>query len=219
MRRLQIEAQLAQLPAEIASLQRDIEQEQATLEQERQALLQLEVRRKELDTSVQGTEAKVNQYKNQQLQVKKNEEYQALNHEIERAGQKIAELEEAEIALMLEIDEKQAAFTAAKTASVERVQLLQSRIGELEQHITQLDRDIGDVRQTAKAAAVEVDPAYLHAYEHAQGRVKRAPFVVPLLEGKCSGCHIKVHNETESDARKAREPVHCSSCGRVIYWP
>lgn len=219
MRRLQIESQMAQIPAESASLQQDIENEQEALENERKAILHLEVRRKELDDSVQAAESKINQYKNQQLQVKKNEEYQALTHEIERAADKISELEESEIGLMLEIDEQQAAFAERKSASAKKIQLLQSRIAELKQHSSRLENDIDRVRAEVAAARSEVDPAYLHAYEHAQGRAKRAPFVVPLVDTKCSGCHLKVPNEIESDVRRAKQPVHCNSCGRVLYWP
>ena len=53
---------------------------------------------------MKAKEADIERFKNQQLEVKKNEEYRALNLQIEQAESDISAFEEKEIELMYAID-------------------------------------------------------------------------------------------------------------------
>src|SRR6266542_4421778 len=81
-RRLSIEAQLKSIPGDIAAGERRIAAEKAAHEKAKAELKDLEVKKKGLETDIGSAEQKVAQYRTQQLSIKKNEEYQAMGHQI-----------------------------------------------------------------------------------------------------------------------------------------
>jgi len=66
---------------------------------------QLQVEQRECEVDIEQLQEKTNKYNVQLNQVKKNDEYQALLHEIETEKKKISQREERIINLMVEVDE------------------------------------------------------------------------------------------------------------------
>jgi prefoldin subunit 5 len=112
--RLGIEAQLRAVPVEIASVEQRIAAEKAAIESAKGELRELETRKKSLETEIGSAEAQKGKYQTQQLAVKKNDEYQALGHEIENVQKQIDELEGRELETMYAIDEARKRFAAAE---------------------------------------------------------------------------------------------------------
>ena len=100
----QLTTEINRLPAEIEKLELKIKEEQKTVEVAQQGVRDLELARKNVELEVETAEEQINKYKNQQLQVKKNDEYRALTHEIELFETKISDLETAELEIMEAID-------------------------------------------------------------------------------------------------------------------
>ena len=109
-----LQSELDRIPLQREKIQRLIAEERDAIETARTDLNEKEIARKDLDAQVQDKESDVARFKNQQLEVKKNEEYRALTSQIELAKTDIATLEEAEIALMYSIDEAREQFETAK---------------------------------------------------------------------------------------------------------
>ncbi len=103
-RRSQLEKILAQIPREQVTCEAHISTHRTGIDAARKAVNELELRRKDLESTIRGLEDQVARYKTQQMSVKKNDEYQALTHEIELAEGKIGEAEEAEIQLLYDLD-------------------------------------------------------------------------------------------------------------------
>src|SRR5437016_5502756 len=104
-KRLGLEAQLKAVPQDVALVERKIAGEKSAIETARTELKDLEVKKKTLETEIGSAETKVGQYRTQQLSIKKNDEYQAMGHQIETAVGQIAELEGKELEIMYSIDE------------------------------------------------------------------------------------------------------------------
>ena len=79
------------VPRDIAAVEQKIAAEKAAIEAARGELQELEVKKKAIENEVGAAEERLAKYKSQQLQVRKNDEYQALGHEIEHhAGRRSA---------------------------------------------------------------------------------------------------------------------------------
>jgi len=217
-RLINIELSLKSIPTEIAKNEQKIAAEESALAADHQRLQELEVRRKDLDNDVKTAEEQVVKYKNQQLQVKKNDEYQALTHEIDQTQERIGQLEETELELMLEIDEAKAAFETEKKEREERIQLYRDEIETLQDREQTLKGEIDSAKADKAAAEKECAQNYLDAYNRTKRRRPKPPFVSPIEDHKCGGCHLKVSGEVESSTRRKDGPVQCDSCGRVVYW-
>lgn len=216
-RRLDIEHQLERTPLEVERAESRIAAETAKIEAERQRLRDLEVRRKEIDNDLKAAEAKVLQYRNQQLSVKKNEELEALNHEIETLQGQISDLEDAELEALEEIDTAQAALTAFEAEAEATIKHHRREIELLTERAKQLEGDLGGAIEAVETAKARVDERYLAAYGRARQRAKRPPWVVPMRDQKCGGCHLKVAGDTDTAVRAGKQPAQCESCGRLLY--
>jgi hypothetical protein len=115
--RSQLETQLKQAPVELAALAKTAAEEKVVFEARRKALQDLEVQRKDMDNRLKLAEAQVQKFKIQQVEVRKNDEYQALSHQIETAEAAVGAIETEELEQMMKIDEAGAALRAAEAAA------------------------------------------------------------------------------------------------------
>jgi len=218
-RKLAAERQLEDLPRQLKGLEAKEAEEKAAFAGAQTRLKELEVQRGTLDGQLKDTEAQVVKYKNQQLSVKKNEEYQALEHEIASLAEKISELEDRELGLMMEIDEAKEELALREKEHAERLDAIRRERELYEKRRGEVEAEVESVRGAYEAARGGVDGAWLGAYDKAIARAKRPPAVVPVsAEHRCGGCHLKVSGEVFSQVRRGGEPVFCDQCGRLLYW-
>lgn len=212
-----IEQELTRIPTERAKIEAAISAEEANIEAARANLQAKEVERKDLDNDVKSKETALQRFRTQQMEVKKNDEYKALTHQIEQMEAEISSLEEREIEIMLEIDILKEQFTEAKAD-------IESRIVDQRKEIVTLsakEENLKDSVEQAKAdlaqAREPVEESYLSHYDRVSKMVKRAPYVVSLTAQKCDGCHLRVSNEVAKGVQDMSEPHFCDQCARMVY--
>jgi uncharacterized protein len=204
-------------PLERKALEDKLTATQTHLDGVRVKAKEIEVERKKLENEAQAVRDRIAKYQAQKFQTRKNDEFQALSHEIERGEKDILSIEDRELDLM-ESAEKQKAI-----------------IGDAEKQFaavkSQFDRQTSDIDQKMKAISgqlveIEADRAKLveavdedlrDTYERLI-RSKNGEAVVALQHDVCSGCHMKVTPTTSSKCRSRKEIVHCENCGRILYW-
>lgn len=218
-RRLSIEAQQKAVPREIAAVEQRIAAEKAAIDAAKGELKELESKKKLLETEIGSTEEVRAKYRTQQLSVKKNDEYQALGHEIDHAQAQIDDLEGKELETLYAIDEARKRFAAAEATLKQNIAGHEARIRSLREKAASLELELKEALAAVAEARGPVPKAALEAYDQAAAR--RMPAVVPIRGGKCGGCHLKVSSEVESAARgkaSAEEFAHCDQCGQLVYW-
>jgi len=212
-----IERQLAQIPGEIDGYRRRIADALRQLHEAEAALRAMEAKRAGIEGAAEEIEDKIRRYKTQQMQVKKNEEYKALEHEIEVARREISSMEDAQLELLEQIDlemtrlERRRAETARETAELE------GHIATLERGAESLHGELDEATAAVLQARAGVDPATLEFYDFVVTQVRRAPYIVAIVEGKCGGCHLRVSSDILSQTRRGETRVRCDSCGRIVY--
>ncbi|MEM9227504.1 MAG: C4-type zinc ribbon domain-containing protein, partial [Verrucomicrobiota bacterium] len=175
--------------------------------------------RVDVDNEMQSLEAKVVKYKTQQMEVKKNEEYQALTHEIEGLQVRIGELEEREIELLVQFDDDTVVANTAETEHREQISIFEKEIARLKAQEADVKAQIGQASADVDSAREGVPTDWLKAYQRAQQRRARPQWVVPMQDQHCGGCHLKVSAEVEGKVLTDKEPAFCDSCGRMLYKP
>ena len=204
------------VPGEIAAVEKKIATEKAAIETARAELRDLETKKKLIETEIGLAEQKLAKYKTQQVTVRKNDEYQALGHEIENTEKAIGALEEQELGVMFAIDEAKKRFADAEGVLKQNIAGHEARIKAHKERETSLAAELTE----AKAALVEArgpvgEPA-LRVYDRIAAR--QQPVIVALRGAKCSGCHLKVSSEVESEARKGEKLATCDQCGRMVWF-
>lgn len=215
--RLVLEHQLQGVPNEVAAVESRIAAEKAAIDAAKAEWRGLESQKKLLEVEIKSTEEKAAKYRTQQSQVKKNDEYQALTHEIETAQAAIDALEEQEIGILLLIDEAKQRFEVAETELKQNITGHEGRIRTLREREKQLQIDLQEAQAAVAAARPEVPEPQLRIYDRLAVKPGH-PVCVTVNGGKCGGCHLKVPTHIEVMARSGPEIATCDQCGRIVYW-
>ena len=219
VKRLGLEAQLKAVPVDIVSVERKIAAEKAAIEAARLEVRELETKKKLIETEIGSAETKLAKYRTQQSLVKKNDEYQALGHEIETTEKEIGAFEESELEVMYAIDEAKKKFAAAEAELKANISGHEGRIKMLRERETSLAVELTSVQAEVAAARTPVAGSNLKVYDRVAAR--NMPAVVAIHGAKCGGCHLKISSEVES-ASRGKDPAAalatCDQCGRIVYW-
>jgi uncharacterized protein len=221
IKRIALEAQLKAVPGDIALVEKKIASEKGAIEAARTEMRDLEVKKKTLETEIGSAAEKLGRYKTQQVTVRKNDEYQALGHEIETTQGAINEMEGQELEIMYAIDEAKKKFAAAEAELKANIAGHESRIATLREREKNLAAELKAAQAEVAVARAPLPEQRLRVYDRIASR--NMPAVVPISGGKCGGCHLKVSSEVESAARgKGVDPAAqlptCDQCGRIVYW-
>jgi len=214
--RIALEKKLAECPREKARLNDKIKAEHVLMDEKTAGFRALELHRKQLEQELSVQESSLMKAKTQQAQVKKQDEYDLLSHQMQECTQKIDDLQNEILNDLLEID-RQKPIVADFQAQA-KVQ-----IGEIEKEIVALDaeqvrlQELHD-RDVALSAelAQRVSKEWLDAYRTAQSRVKSPPYLVQFIDGRCQGCYLKVSTDVAQQIR-SDTLVACDQCGRLLY--
>lgn len=210
------EQQLKATPQEIAAVEQKIAAEKKAIETARQEMKELETKKKLIETEIGSVEQKLAKYKTQQMSVRKNDEFQALGHEIETSQATIGTLEEQEIGVMFAIDEAKKKFLAAEKVLKDNIAGHEERIRNLRQREVNLTAELKVTQGDVATARSPLDEITLRLYDRVAAR--HSTPIAPLRGGKCGGCHLKVSSEVESAARKSENLAICDQCGRIVWW-
>lgn len=217
IRKLRAEETLAHIPLEISALHKKIKAVEDEENAEKESLKGLELQRSLADKELKAAEDKIVTLKTKQMDVKKNEEYQALNQEISHQESIIGQLEDKELMLLEQIDLQKNAFQKKVPEFKLRIGELQGQIRHLEKQKSEIEGILPEIKEAVRKASEGIAVAYLRKYEQLRQESKRGLYVVGLQEQRCQGCHLKVSNEVLTDVKKGLGPVQCDSCSRILY--
>ena len=220
-KRLGLEAQLKAVPGDIARVEAKIAAEKAAIEAARSEVMELETKKKLLETEIGSAETTLARYKTQQSLVKKNDEYQALGHQIETTQKTIGEFEGQELEIMYAIDEAKKKFAAAEAELKANISGHESRIKMLHEREASLTAELKEAQAAVAVARGPVSESHRKIYERIA--VRNMPAIVPVKGVNCGGCHLKISSEVESAARGKGVDLFgalatCDQCGRIVYW-
>ena len=208
--------ELENIPAERAARQKQLAASLARFEQAKLRLREIEAEKKTIEVEVGTKEAQIEKYKTQQMQTRKNEEFTALKHEIATAEAAISQLEDRELALMMEMDSLAPKIQEAKVAYDEDKEKIEKNIAATEAKIPNLEKQIAEGQRDRDKFAEAVEESQREAYERLF-RSKDGLAIVELDGDTCTGCMMSVPRQTMSDVHAGKQIVSCISCGRILF--
>jgi len=208
--------ELEAIPREKASKERLIAEAAERLDQARTRAKQIEVEKKTLEVEAAGKREQIVRYKNQQMQTRKNEEFSALNHEIEGVEKLISAIEDREIELMEEAESLRPQITSAEQTYASEKSKYEAQIAALLEKGTNLKARIGEVEASRAACLAGLDEDLLDRYQRLFS-TKHGMAVVALEHEVCTGCHMKVTTQTTVALKSRQDIVSCPQCGRILY--
>ena len=212
----QIETEIETVPLQRNSLEAQLAASVAGVEALKQKNRHVEMDRKKLELDV-GTRAEtIARLKTQQYQTRKNDEFQAIGHEIERYENEIRKIEDEELELMVQADTiKVDLAEEEKKAGVVRESIAR-QTKDLEAKSTTLQSQLEELSKERAEIAGKIDEDLLSRFERLF-KSKGDAVVVALEHEVCTGCHMKVTTQTAHRVKAGKEIVSCENCGRILY--
>jgi predicted nucleic acid-binding Zn-ribbon protein len=210
-------SELDAAPRQMATVDAEVASRTAKFEELKLRTRQIEADRKKIDLDVQTKQAAIARYKSQQQQTRKNEEFSALNHEIEHAEKDISVLEDSELELMEAYDKGLAAVAEAQKELLVFQEKAKQKKAELEKRAATLSSDLIAAEEKQAAAEKTVPEDALSRYRRIL-KSKKDVAIVPIRHGACGGCHMKLTSQTVLSAKAAENLIACENCGRLVYW-
>ena len=178
---------------------------------------------KQVEVEIEACKQKIAKFREQQFQIKSNDEYRALEREIGVVQKEIRSLEDQELVLMEQaenlrrmIADREKDLKQEEGRAHQDEEVLKKRLDNIraEIHDLQIDRD---------ALAVDIDPSWLSRYQRIFKRT--GDFALVRIEkaasgdyAACGGCHMKLPPHLVHEAKKGLAMTQCSFCSRILYW-
>ena len=212
----QFQNEIRTLPLQRRNLETQQAASIAAVETLKQKSRQVEIERKKLELDVGTRTETISRLRTQQYETRKNDEFQAIGHEIERYENEIRKIEDDELELMdqadklkiqLEAEEKKAGAT--KESILRQMKALEEKSGALEARLQEITKERAEL-------ATKIDEDLLNRFDRLFAS-KGDAAVVALEHEVCTGCHMKVTTATSMHVKAGKEIVSCEQCGRILY--
>jgi len=199
----------------------DIQRERlkAELTEREQLLKDLELEQRTCEGDIEQRKEQVGVYQGQLNLVKKNEEYQALLHEIDQVQKAIGVREERILAIMMEMEDA----TARLEEDRKRIK---EETDEIDRECAEIDAELAEAVKQREVLVVERQPLvdgvgneHLTRYTRLRRKFATGLVVVPLREEVCTGCNMHVRPQIVNEVLEGAKIHSCQHCGRLIYHP
>jgi predicted nucleic acid-binding Zn-ribbon protein len=173
--------------------------------------------RRSLEKEVATIDMRMAKFEDHKAAVKTNQEFQALNHEIEVAQTSKSALEDQIITLMDEADTLNAALKAAEAALADQKKSADASRAALQADRAKLEADIARLTTERKTATASIPPALLTKYDQI-ARNRKGVAVSAMIAGHCTACNVRLRPHVEQQVRRNDSIVSCDSCQRILYY-
>jgi uncharacterized protein len=212
----QIQNETKTLPLQKKQLEEQLTANAANLEAIKHKARQVEVDRKKMELDVGVRTTSIARLKTQQYETRKNDEFQALGHEIERYEKEITQIEDQELELMEQTDRLKAEIAAEEKKVGTAKESITRQLADLEAKGTTLHKRLEELTAEREEIAAKIDEDILNRFDRLFAS-KGDAAIVALEHEVCTGCHMKVTTQTAVQARAGKEIVSCEQCGRILY--
>jgi uncharacterized protein len=215
-RLLALAKDLEKLPQDEARANTKLAHDQAAVAKAHQALLDCELRVKKIELDAETRRTTIKRLKLQQFETRKNEEFHALGHEIVRYEKDLDDFETKELEAMDEVDGFRQLHKTAEAGLTNTKGLVQQEIASLAVRHANTESEKAEVTAERSRLVLNVPDTQLPLYQRLM-KAKGGLAIVPLREGKCEGCHMKLIASTVMKVQSGKEITQCEDCGRILY--
>jgi hypothetical protein len=208
---------IAEAPGRIAALDALLQGATTALDTAKHALAESKTRRGLIDKDLAAVQQRQGKYKDQLMQVKTNDEFRAMQHQIDAAAAEVGVQEEKVLINMMEADEINAAIKKAEAA----LKAAQAKVGT-ERAAIEADVKIQQVVVTDCAAARATlitslsDKGLVDTFARI---AKVRGTAVARAEGeRCTVCQVRLRPAVFVNVLKNDQIVQCDSCNRILYF-
>ncbi len=212
----QIQKDLKDVPNLEARAKTQLAGDLAAVEKAHAAVMAIEVAIKNIELDAGTRRTSIKRLQDQQFETRKNDEFQALGHEIQRYQNEVNALEDKELEQMEKLEAAKTAHTAAREQLAGTQQRVDEELKMLADRAEGLRKRLAELQTERAGLTGGVPEEALELYDRIFKK-KGDAAVAPLHGEMCGGCHVKVVIGTVQSLKQAEGLTQCESCGRILF--
>ena len=210
-----LKEEIAALPKRVAAIEEKLAGTRATVEKAKADIKADEGAKRKYESAITDLQGKISKYRDQSLDVKTNEQYKALLHEIQFAEQDIRNHEDKILELMVNSESREKALKAAEAEmKAESAEIEKEKIVARER-TAQDEKELKEWNAKRDSLRSGIDPDLLRHFERVSKF--RGSGIAEVRGQKCMGCQVMLRPQTFNDVRSG-QIVMCESCQRILFY-
>ena len=215
----EVRGKLAAFPKQIAEVDARLSAAKAEIEKAKAAQLAALKDRKKYELDVEQWKEKIRKYRDQTSQIKTNEAYKALQHEIQLAEQEMAKSEDRLLEQMVASEEYDRRIKASEKSQKETEEAARGERAKIDAAKSAAEKELVDASAGRAAALADIPEDLLDHYERI-ARKHNGIALAQVRDEKCGACGMRVRPAMFQQMRSdgSDEIFHCETCTRILYY-
>lgn len=209
---------LAAFPKKLADVESRVAGAKADLESSKAAQLGTIRDRKKYELDVEQWKERVRKYKDQTAQVKTNEAYKALQHEVQTAEAEIGRAEDRLLEQMVAAEEYDRRVKASEKLLKEVDEVARGQRAKIESDRATLEKESAGLDAQRAQLVAGIPENLLDHYERI-ARKHNGVVLAEVRDEKCSACGMRIRPHVFQEMRRGTDEMfHCETCTRILYY-
>jgi predicted nucleic acid-binding Zn-ribbon protein len=219
IRLAELRKRLQAIPAQIAAVDARVTEARQQITAAKEALTGSLKERKKYEMDVDSWKDRARKYRDQSFEVKTNEAYKALQHEIQHAEGELAQAEDRLLERMVagEDYERQVKTAERSLAVVEKE--AQAERQKIQEEQASVQQELQAKEAERKEIAATVPEELLGTYERVATR-RHGIGLAEVRDEACSLCGVRIRPHVFQELRRndSHELFQCETCTRILYY-
>lgn len=207
------------IPAQLAAVDARVNAARQQIAVAKEALTTSLKDRKKYEMDVDSWKEKARKYRDQSFEVKTNEAYKALQHEIQHAENQVAQAEDRLLERMVAGEQYEREVKTAE-ASVKTVESeAQSERQRIQAEQASLQQELQAKESERREIASEIPEELLDTYQRIAGR-RHGIGLAEVRDEACTLCGVRIPPHVFQELRRSNSHaiLQCESCTRILYY-
>ena len=208
--------EVAALPKRVAAIESKLAGTKAQIEKARAAVKADDAARKKFDATIVDLRSKISKYRDQSLDVKTNEQYKALLHEIQFAEQEIRINEDKILELMVNAESREKDVKAAEAELKSETAEIEKEKEDARRVTAEDEKKLAEWNGKRDGLRGSISSDWLRHYERVSKF--RGSGLSEVRDHKCITCQVMLRPQTYNEVRSGQQVIVCDSCQRILYF-
>ena len=205
-----------ELPIEVSDLESEIDKFNKHLSDQAEVGSALDNSIVEQKQKIEESELLIEKYNKQQMKVRNNREFDAINKELEFQGLEIQLANKKITSFESELLENAEKVKLIKAKIRARKKHLKNKKSELDTIVKSTEKDEAKLVSKKKKLSKNIEQRLIDAYDNLRLVSKNGLAVVKVDRGACGGCFSSITSQHHLNIKMRKSISFCENCGRIL---
>jgi predicted nucleic acid-binding Zn-ribbon protein len=219
LRLAELRNRLHAIPGQLTALDAQVANARQQIATAKEALTGSLKDRKKYEMDVDSWKEKARKYRDQSFEVKTNEAYKALQHEIQHAETQVAQAEDRLLERMFAGEEYERQVKAAERSVTVVDSEAQAEKKKIQTEQAALQQELQTKEAERREIASQISEEFLGTYERIANR-RHGIGLAEVRDESCRVCGMRIPPHISEELRRGESQAiyQCESCARILYY-